>query len=301
MHRLLFFIFLFIAGQSPAQELNCTVQVIYSSKTQLTDPTVIQSMQQTVADFLNTRKWTTDIYQNFERIQCSMIINLTQQISTTQFNAQVTVSSNRPVYSSSYNTTLMNMIDKDWTVTYSAYQPLQFTDNSTNSDFSALLAFYAYIIIGMDYDSFSLKGGTPYFLKAQNIVNQEQNSTVTGWTSFSGTSNRYWLISNILDNNYDAVRQVEYDYHRKGLDKMYEDPDDARGAITSALAVLDNDNESHPGSFIIQLFFEAKSDELVNIFSGASPAEKTAAYNILAKLDPTDVNKYQAILKSTSQ
>jgi len=150
MRRLFVFILLVIVKQSLAQELNCTVQVIYSSKTQLTDPTVIQSMQQTVSDFLNTRRWTNDIYQNFERIQCSMIINLTQQISTTQFNAQVTVSSNRPVYNSSYNTTLINMIDKDWTVTYSAYQPLQFTDNSTNSDFSALLAFYAYVIIGTD-------------------------------------------------------------------------------------------------------------------------------------------------------
>jgi hypothetical protein len=298
MRKLLLFLFIIIANHTMAQELNCTVQVIYSSKTQLTDPTVIQSMQQMVSDFLNTRKWTNDIYQNLERIQCSMVINLTQQLSTTQYNAQVTVSSNRPVYNSSYNTTLLNILDKNWTVTYSSYQPLQFSDNGNNSDFSALLAFYAYVIIGLDYDSFSPKGGTPYFQKAQNIVNEEQNSTVTGWTSISGTVNRYWLASNLLDNDYAPVRQAQYDYHRKGLDKMYDDPDDARAAITSALSAIDNVNQNFPNSMIIQQFFEAKQDELVNIFSGASSPEKTAAYNLLVKLDPTNTPKYQVILKN---
>ena len=299
MRRILFLIFIFITTQSIAQELNCTVQVIYSSKTQLTDPTVVQSMQQSVSDFLNTRKWTNDIYQNTERIQCSMIINLTQQISTTQFSAQVTVTSNRPTFNSAYNTTLLNILDKDWTMTYSAFQPLSYTENGNNSDFSALLAYYAYIIIGLDYDSFSPKGGTPYFTKAQNLVNQEQNSTVTGWKSFDGTVNRYWLASNLMDNNFSSMRDAMYDYHRKGLDKMYDDPDNERGIITSVLATLDNVNQNNPNSMIMQLFFEAKQDELVNIFSGGSPSEKNIAYNLLVKLDPPNANKYQAILKSS--
>ena len=152
----------------------------------------------------------------------------------------------------------------------------------------------------MDYDSFSPKGGTPYYTKAQNIVNQEQNSSITGWKSFDGTVNRYWQVSNLLDNNYDAVRQVYYDYHRKGLDKMYDDPETARTAITSSLNSLAQVNDSYPNAMIMQLFFEAKQDELINIFSQASPSEKTAAYNLLVKVDPTNTSKYQVILKNNN-
>ncbi len=280
-----------------AQELNCTVKVI-TPQLQTTDPKIFEDMQKAVYELMNNRRWTGDIFSQQERIECSMLINITKELSSDKYQAQVTVQSNRPVYNSSYNTTLLNLADKEWTVTYTPYQPLEFNDNASLSELTSLLAYYAYIIVGMDYDSYSPKGGTLYFQKAQNIVNMNQNSDNKGWKSFEGTRNRYWLVENILNQKYDNIRLAVYKYHREGLDKMYDNPEEARKAISSCLTLLNKVNEEYPNSMFMQNFFSAKSEELVNIFSKATPQEKTTVINILSKLDAPNSQKYQAIMKS---
>jgi len=280
-----------------AQELNCTIKVI-TPQLQTADPKVFEDMQKAVYEFMNNRRWTADIFSQQERIECSMLINITKELASDKYQAQVTIQSNRPVYNSSYNSTLLNLVDKEWTITYTQYQPLEYNDNASLSELTSLLAYYAYIIIGMDYDSFSPKGGTPYFQKAQNIVNMSQNSDSKGWKSFESTRNRYWLVENILNQKYDNIRLAVYKYHREGMDKMYDNPDEARKVISDCFSMLSKVHEEYPNSMFMQNFFSAKSEEIINIFSKATPQEKTTAVNTLVKLDASNSQKYQAILKS---
>ncbi|HUM46644.1 MAG TPA: DUF4835 family protein, partial [Chitinophagales bacterium] len=223
-----------IAVTGYAQELNCTVKVI-TAQLQTADPKIFQTLQKSIYEFMNNRKWTNDNFSTNERIECSILINITQEISSDKFGAQITIQSNRPVFSSGYNSTVLKWADKDFQFQYAEYQPLEFNENTYLSSLTSVLAYYAYTIIGFDYDSFSPSGGTVYYQKAQNIVNAAQSTSEPGWKSYESIRNRYWLINNLLNTKFENVRIAMYKYHREGLDKMFENPDQGRKAITESI------------------------------------------------------------------
>ena len=279
------------------QELNCTVKVI-TAQLQTADPQVFQTLQKSIYEFMNNRKWTNDNFAANERIECSLLINVTQELASDKFGAQLTIQSNRPVFDASYNSTLFKWVDKDFEFLYTQYQPLEYTDNSFTTNLTSVLAYYAYLIIGFDYDTFSPNGGNTYFQKAQNIVNSAQSVSQQGWKSYEGIRNRYWLINNLLNSKLDNMHTVLYKYHREGLDKMYENPDLARKPIVECLNLLTAMNDDNPNSMVLQVFMQAKQEEFVNIFSKATPNEKTNAVQLLSKLDASNASKYQAIMKA---
>ena len=296
MRKLLLVLSILISSFTNAQELNCSVQVI-TPQLQTADPKIFDDMKKTITEFMNNRKWTGDTYSQNERIECTFLISITKELSSDKYQAQLTIQSNRPVFNSSYNSPLFNWVDKDLVIEYAQYQTLEFNENAVTSELSSLLSYYAYIIIGLDYDSFSPKGGTAFFAKAQNIVNLNSNSANKGWKAVNGLHNRYWLIENLMNTKYDNGRTAFYKYHREGMDKMYDDIENGRKAITSSFGLLDKLNQDNPNSMYIQVFFKAKVDEIVNIFSQATPTEKTQVINLVSKMDAANSSKYQKIMK----
>lgn len=278
-----------------AQELRCNVQIL-SSQIQGTNKQVFKTLQEDVYEFMNNRIWTEDEFSNQERIECKILINL-QSRSGNQFSGSMTVSSRRPVYNSSYNTTLFSYKDNDIQFRYLENEPLEFDINNFKSNLTSLLAYYAYIIIGLDYDSFELGGGTPYFQSAQQIVSNAQNAKGPGWKAYESRRNRYWLVENILNNEYEKVREFIYRYHRQGLDKMYDNVSQARAEISESLVLLRDvyREEPDPYMFFMNLIIETKSNEFVNVFSESPVGESERVYEILAEIDPPHSEKYKTI------
>jgi hypothetical protein len=245
---------------------------------------------------MNNRSWTGDKYALAERIECEIIITITEELSTDRFKANINIQSNRPVYNSDYKTVMFNYVDKDFEITYREYEALDFNENTFQSNLTSVLAYYAYIVIGFDYDSFEMNGGTAHFLKAQQIVNNSQNAKEKGWKPFDGLRNRYWLVENMLDAKFKDYRRMLYDYHRKALDKMYDDPSSSVKTVSSGLELLSKVNSSKPNSMALQLFFVAKVDELVGMFKNAGPTDKTKAVALLTKMDAANAGRYRGIL-----
>ena len=278
-----------------AQELKCAINVTAPSVAG-SDRTVYEKMQQALYEFMNSRQWTNYKFTTEERIDVNILITIQNRVSTDQFTGNMQIQARRPVYKTSYNSTLFNHIDNDIDFKYVEQQPLEFIENTNTSNLTSLLAYYTYIILGLDFDSFSKNGGTPYFEKAQSIVINSQNSAEKGWKAFESQRNRYWLIENLLNSQYAPIREAIYSYHRLGLDAMYDNVENGRAAITSALDLLQKVHRQKPGSFLMQAFFSAKADEFVNIYTEAPPMEKPRVVNILREIDPTNSNKYQKIL-----
>jgi hypothetical protein len=298
MHKIIVtLLFLFFTHSTFAQELSCKV-IVSTQKLQTTERKVFDALQKTLTEFMNNRKWTTDAFQTNERIECSVLLEILEEKGNNRFAAKTTVQSNRPVFNSNYNSTLLNYIDLDIVFEYVEFQPIDFTENSSaNNNLANIMAYYAYLIIGLDYDSYSLKGGVPWYSKAQNIVTINQNSGESGWKSFEKTKNRYWLIENLMNNKYDDIHKAIYIYHRDGLDKMYEDVDAGRTAITSALNLINKIYTDNTNTMILQQFFAAKTEELINIYSKAPTAEKNTIVQLLSKIDPSNSTRYQKINK----
>jgi hypothetical protein len=290
-------IFLFILKTSLSQELNCKVQVL-SQQIVGTDKRVFEALQSAIFEFINNKKWTTDAFKNNERIDCSILINITERPAIDQFKGTFQIQARRPVFKSSYNTVLLNNNDNDFQFTYLENQPLEFTENTHLSNLTSVLAFYAYFVIGLDYDSFSLNGGTPYFQKALSVVNTAQSSSDIGWKAFDGNKNRYWLVNNMLDASFIPLRECMYKYHRLGLDIMTDNQEGGREAISESIEELKKVHEIKPLSFSVQVFFNAKADEIINIYSNATNDEKTKIITLLNEIDPTNSNKYQKILSA---
>ncbi len=292
---------LFSVRPLPAQELLCNVS-ISSQKIQGSYQEKFRKLQQDIYDFMNNTTWTNDKFGPNERIQCTMLINLVEQISSDQFRGTINIQSSRPVYNTAYNTTMFNFVDNDFQFTYVENQPLLFDETTFLSNLTSVLAYYAYIIIGLDYDSFGQKGGTPYFLKAQQIVTNAQNAVEPGWKPFSGkrNRNRYWLIQNILDNNYAPVRDFLYRYDRLGLDVMESELAQGRAEIAKSLELLRNVYRLKPDPYLLflNIVLDAKRDEIVNIFSESFPDEKHRVYMIMKEIDPSNVQKYDKMLKA---
>ena len=296
---LILFGLLLMASGLKAQELNCRVQVVHS-QIQGTQKQLYQSMQKDIYEFMNNMKWTEHMYANNERIECNIQINLTKRMGSEKFIGTFQVQSRRPVYNSTYTTVMLNYKEKknNFEFRYAEQQPLEFNEKSHTSNLTSVLAFYAYIILGLDYDSFGLMAGTPYFEKAQQIVNNAQNAQSPGWKAFESTKNRYWLAKNILDETFSGIREFSYTYHRKGLDLMAEQTNKGRANIAEALPKLREVHQRKPNSFLMQLFLDAKSKELVKIYSESHSTEAKDVYNVMKTIDPSNADQYEKILEN---
>lgn len=280
-----------------AQELNLNVK-INIQRLQTVDPAVFETLEQTVSEFINNQKWTDDVYKPEERITGNLLLTITDELSPTRFRADLAIQSSRPVYNSTYQTALLNHIDKEVTFTYEQFQPLYFSRNAYNDNLSAVLSFYIYIILGLDYDSFSPFGGETYFQIAQEIVNavpQAAANSVGGWRSLDGNFNRFWMIENILSPRVRPYRQAMYDYHRQSLDIFAEEPAAARTVMLQALENIRDVNQAYPNSMIIQMFINTKSNELTEIFKAGTLAEQNKFIQIMSRVDPTNAARYRGI------
>jgi len=284
-----------------AQELNCNVQVS-SQRIQGSNREVFETMQRDIYDFMNSTVWTNHVYNYAERIDCNILINLNDQLSADEFRGTIQIQLRRPVYNTTYNSTMLNFIDNSIQFRYVGFQSMEFDPNSHRSNLVSLLAYYAYIILGFDYDSFSPLGGTEYFQIAEQIVTNAQNAPEPGWKPYdaSRNRNRYWLVKNILDKGYEGVRQFIYEYDINGLDKMESRTTEARNNMVESLRLVQEVYRRKPDPFmyLVQVVMESKSDELINIFSEAFPEEKSRVVQILAEIDPANKAKYEKINSS---
>jgi hypothetical protein len=288
--------FVLFVHYSVAQELRCNVSVSANRITGV-NQNQFRTMQMDLYDFLNNRKWTSHNYSNNERIECSINIQLDRQISSDEYEGIITVQSKRTAFGSSYKTTVLNIRDEDFRIRYQEYQSIDFAETGNKDNLTSVLAYYVYIILGFDYDTYSLNGGTEYFEKARQLVNDSQQYpwTRTGWKSHESDYNRYWLVDNILNSSYSDYRQLLYDYHRKGLDAMAESVESGRAEIAESLRLIQRVFRARSRLYITQLFFDTKSAELVNIFSQSFPAEQDRVIQILKECDPSNASKYDRI------
>lgn len=277
-----------------AQELNCTVRVLAPQIQG--DKKVFETLQGAIYEFMNNRKWTDDKFDLQERIEVSIQITINKRVSNDEFEGTLQIQSSRPVYKTSYNTVVMNHLDENFNFRYLEYETLEFNENQFTSNLTAMLAYYAYLVIGLDYNTFSLHSGTPFILKAQDIVNKAQNAPDKGWRAFESSKNRYWVTENLLNPIFKPLNETMYKYHRLGLDIMSDEKDEARLVITESLEGLKKVYRDKPGSLLLTIFFNSKADEIVNIYSKAYPDEKAKISNLLNEIDPAHTSKYQAIL-----
>jgi len=291
------------AGTAVSQELYCNVQVS-AQKIQGSNREVFQNMQRDIYEFMNSMVWTDNIFSFSERIECNLLINLDEQLSADEFRGTIQVQLSRPVYNTTYESTVLNFVDNNFQFRYVEFQPLEFNPNSHTSNLVSVLAYYAYLLIGMDFDTYSQGGGTPYFQVAEKIVTNAQNAPEQGWKPYDGSRNRnrYWLVKNILDSEYSGVRQFIYLYHLRGLDRMESDMTQARTEIYESLRRLQEVYRRRPDPFMyyMTVVLDAKADEIVNIFTQGFPEEKNRVVQVLTEIDPANETKYQKILTSNS-
>ncbi|MBC6611718.1 DUF4835 family protein [Hymenobacter sp. BT507] len=284
-----------------AQELLADVRVTTENVT-VSDQQIVLQMQNDIQNFLNTRAWTNQSYRPEEKIRCKFFVGLTGIPQTGTYTATVRIITTRPVYGTGYETNVMSISDRGWLFNYSPQNPLDFSENTFVGNLSSLLSFYAYIIIGMDQDSFVRLGGTPYYDRARNILLAAASQTVTnesdgGWKD-GEPRNRYWLLTNLQDPQLEAFRTGSYAYYRQGMDIFIEKPQDARASILTALTGIQAAMLRRPGTLVARSFFDTKSDEIANIFrTSQDPQQKQQVVNMLGEIDPTNTAKYQSILR----
>ena len=287
--------FSFILINSHAQELNCQVIINTSQIQGSANKQIFDQLQKSIFDFVNNRKWSNDIFGSQEKINCTFQIIINKSLGSDEYCASIQVESARPIYKSAYSSTIFNFQDDDFQFKFQQFSQLEFNENTFQNNLTSVLAYYAYVVLANDYDSFSPLGGTQYWQKAQQIVNNAQSANESGWVSSQSQRNRYWLVENTLQQVFKGLRDCMYEYNKNGLDIMFEKTDEGRAAILKSLDLLMPVYKSRPASFNMQLFFNAKADELVNIFKGASPEEKTKIMELLSTLDPSRTNKYSKI------
>lgn len=286
-----------------AQELRCSIS-INTSRIQGTNRTVFNTLQSALYEYMNGMKWTNNIYMEEERIDCSFFITINEQVGASRYNATLQVQAKRPVYGTTYQTVTLNFLDEDFVFDYIEFDRIEFDNNAFRSNLSSVFAFYAYLILGIDYDSFSLNGGNENLKLAQQVVNNALNENYTGWKPYEKAlrRNRYWMVENMLDNRYSLVRSAYYKYHRLGLDVMYERAAEGREQIMQALVDIQKVYRERPDPilFYLRLFFDSKADEIAYIFEGATPAEKVRVLQILQEVDNNNSRKYERINSKTN-
>jgi hypothetical protein len=291
-----------MAGQ--AQELQARLSVNSSRIGSQIDKKVFQTLQNALNNFLSNRKWTKEEFLPNEKINCNFLLNISEVSTDNVYKASLTIQAARPVYNSSYQSPLVNFIDESVSFRYVEYQPIDFNESRVSgadplvSNLSAVMAYYVYIILGMDFDSFSLRGGDPYFQKAENIVDNAPDSRdITGWRSFDGLRNRYWLADNLTNSKYSLLHDAIHSYYRLGLDNMYDNETEARNAILNTLNLLNNINTDNPNTMGVQFFFLGKAKEITGAFKKADPDQKSRVLDIVTKLDISNNNFYRQELR----
>jgi Domain of unknown function (DUF4835) len=287
-----------------SQELQANVAVIANRIPSTVDHKQFQTLQTALYNFINGRQWSNESFKSNEKIICNFLVNISSNTDANTFQATLTIQAGRPVYNSSYTSPLINFQDENFTFRYVEYQTLDFNENRVQgsepyaANLTAEVAYYVYMILGLDFDTFSLRGGDPYFQKALNIVNNAPEAqNINGWKPFDGVRNRYWLIENLTNSKYTLVHDAYYSYFRSGLDQLYDKEDDARTAILNALNMLNTVNTETPNTMILQFWFQGKSTELDKIFQKSPPDEKARALDLLTRLDISNLNKYKQDLQ----
>ncbi len=287
-----------------SQELQARVTVVASRVGSTVDRKIFTTLQTQLNNLMNTRQWTNDVFKENEKIECSFILNIESVLEPNVYKATLTVQAARPVYNTAYQAALVNYIDADVSFRYVEFQPVEFNENRVQgtdasvANITAIFAYYAYMIIGLDYDSFAPKGGDPYYRKAQHIItNAPEGRNISGWRVFDGLRNRYWLNENLINNRYNIVHDVIYGYYRSGMDKLYEKEKEARSNVLQSLTQLDAFNKENPNTMILQFFLQGKFQELTGIFKKGSQEEKTRAVELLSRLDIVNGPRYKQELR----
>ncbi len=295
------FVLISLFSFAKAQELKCNVQVV-SQQVQGTNKQVFETLQTAIFEFMNNKVWTNHVFGIEERIECNLMFNIQEQLSADEFKGTLQIQSRRTIFNTNYNTVMLNYMDNDLQFRYIEFEPLEFDPTSHISNLTSILAYYAYFVLGLDYDSFGFDGGTPYFQAAEKIVDNAQNAPDKGWKPFDNTShkNRYWLVKDLLDADYAPCRDFIYRYHRQGLDLMDSKPVEARASIATDLELLQAVYRKKPDPFMhpMHVLFDAKSDEFVKLFSESFPEERSRVIAILNEIDQANSSKYKAITEA---
>ncbi len=293
-----------ILCKAGAQELQARVTVLSNRVTTNIDRKIFTTLQNQLTNLLNNRKWTNDSYKQNEKIECSFILNIESILEPNIYKASLNIQAARPVYHSSYQAAMINFQDADVAFKYVEFQPVEFNENrvqgtdATVANLTAIFAYYAYTILGLDYDSFAPKAGEAYFRKAQNIVNNApEGRGISGWRIFDGLRNRYWLNENLINTRYNTIHDIIYGYYRKGLDNLYDKDTDARAGVMNALIQLQAFGKENPNTMVQQFFMQGKYQELVGIFKKAPAGEKAKALELLSELDVINASKYKEELR----
>lgn len=302
MKRIYYYIFSILClwavqEDATAQELRCEVKIT-TPKLQTVDPKVFGTLESAIREFMNSQKWTDDYFEPEERIECNFQINIQDELSETKFRADIALQSTRPIYGTDVKTAIVLHVDKEIIFDYEEYQPLEDSRDVFRDNLSSLFTFYAYLILGYDYDSFSELGGEEYFRTAQNIINSIPPGVANddkGWASQSKKTSRYWIIENLLNPRVTPLRKANYDYHRLGLDYMHKDPAAGRDIIFSALQAISEVESSYPNTVAVSMFANAKSDEIVEIFKKAELGQRRSVYDIMRRVDPAHISKYNIL------
>jgi hypothetical protein len=287
-----------------SQELNCNVQVS-AQMIQGSNREIFTNMQKDIYEFINNTVWSNHVFSYAERIDCNILINLTDQISGDEFKGTIQIQLRRPAFNTTYNSTMLNFVDNNFQFRYVEYQTLEFDQTIHKSNLISVLAYYVYIILGVDYDSYSPLGGTEFFQMAEKIVTNAQNAVETGWKPYDGSRNRnrYWLVKNILNKEYEGVRLFIYEYDINGLDRLESKITEARNDIAESLKLLQEVYRKKPDPFMyfLSIIIDSKSEELINIYTDAFPEEKSRIVQILTEIDPANKAKYEKITATSTQ
>ena len=286
-----------IFGVAKAQELNSRVQILAPNISNINKKN-LEVLQNNIKDFLNNNKWTNTTYLAQERIECNFVITITGWDGNSNYSAEAQIQSSRPVFGSSYYSTILNINDKDFDFNYNEGQSLDFSDQNYISNLSSLLGYYAYTIIGLDKDSFSKLGGTQFYARAQNVLNVAQTAGNKGWKAFDGLRNRYWLNENLLNNSFKELRVFIYDYHLNGLDLLQENPTNGTKKIIALLPILQKMDKQKLGSIFPNVYFATKAEEITNVLTLSDPLDRVKAYNLLSDIDPANIGKYEVLKKN---
>jgi hypothetical protein len=293
MRKIIVVLVLMLFGFIQAQELNCVVSV-NSERVTANTQQVFKTLETSLNDFVNKTKWSNQSFNQNERIECSMFINVSE-VDNTTFTATIQIQSSRPVYNSIYSTPIFNYNDKDFTFKYVEFESLNFNPNSFDSNLVSVVAFYSYIMMALDADSFEPLKGTRYLEMAQNVMSVAQTGGYKGWSQTDGLQNRYYLISDLLSNTFNPIRQAYFEYHANGLDKMADDVKLGKENVKTALLNLSVIHSVRPNAFLTRVFFDAKSDEIADIFSDGPSIKTTELVDNLNRLSPLNASKWSTI------
>lgn len=288
-------IFAFTTFITHSQELNCKVSVVHR-QIQGSNTAIFQTLENALNEFVNNRKWTNDEFSQKERIDCNLLINLSKMENNEYFSGSITVQARRPVYNSTYNSLLINYIDRNFSFRYIEFDPIIFNENSFDSNLASVIGYYVYVILGLDYDSYSPMGGQPFFQVAEQIVNNAQNASESGWKPMESRNNRYWLVEQLLHDDFKPLRMFYYTYHRTGLDVMTEKPAATGPEIVKMLKTLEPSYEKQPSAILFQILSDTKYEEFVNLFKPQDPGIRSEVGQLLKKIDPQHIQEYDNMI-----